>query len=135
MLSHRSCPTLGDAMDCNSPGSSVHGILPARILEWVAIPSSKGSSPPRGQSCISRASHAARASRASRASRVSRVSCIDRQVLYPSLEAILEALTASQKICRKFVQIKDQGRIAKEQKFWCEAVGVSVFLWLSWLTG
>ena len=35
------------------PGSSVHGILQARILEWVAMPSSRGSSQPRGQICIS----------------------------------------------------------------------------------
>ena len=35
----QSCPTLCDPMDCSSPGSSVHGILQARILEWVAIPS------------------------------------------------------------------------------------------------
>ena len=34
-------------MDCNPPGSSVHGILQARILEWVAVPSSRGSSWPR----------------------------------------------------------------------------------------
>ena len=31
------CPTLCDSTDCSSPGSSVHGILQARILEWVAI--------------------------------------------------------------------------------------------------
>ena len=36
-----SCPTLCNPMDCNSPGSSVHGILQARILEWVAIPFSR----------------------------------------------------------------------------------------------
>ena len=35
----QSCPTLCDPMDCSPPGSSVHGILQARILEWVAIPS------------------------------------------------------------------------------------------------
>ena len=34
----QSCPTLFNPMDCTSPGSSVHGILQARILEWVAIP-------------------------------------------------------------------------------------------------
>ena len=34
------CPTLCDHMDCNPPGSSVHGILQARILEWIAMPSS-----------------------------------------------------------------------------------------------
>ena len=37
-------PTLGDLMDRSLPGSSVHGILQARILEWVAMPSSMGSS-------------------------------------------------------------------------------------------
>ena len=38
------CLTLHDPMDCSLPGSSVHGILQARILEWVAIPFSRGSS-------------------------------------------------------------------------------------------
>ena len=36
------CLTLCDPMDCSPPGSSVHGIFQARILEWVAIPSSRG---------------------------------------------------------------------------------------------
>ena len=40
------CLTLGDSMDCILPGSSLHGILQARILEWVAISSSRGSSEP-----------------------------------------------------------------------------------------
>ena len=40
----QSCPTLCDPVDCNLPGSSVHGILQARILEWVAISFSRGSS-------------------------------------------------------------------------------------------
>ena len=47
------CPTLCDAVDCSPPGSSVHGILQPRILEWDAIPSSRGSSRPRSQTCIS----------------------------------------------------------------------------------
>jgi len=50
------CPTLCDPMDCSPPGSSVHGILQARTLEWVAISSSRGSSQPREQtqvSCVS----------------------------------------------------------------------------------
>ena len=42
----QSCPTLCDPMDCSPPGSSVHGILQARILEWIAISSSRGSSRP-----------------------------------------------------------------------------------------
>ena len=41
------CLTLCDPMDCSPPGSFVCGILQARILEWVAIPFSKGSSQPR----------------------------------------------------------------------------------------
>ena len=40
------CPTLGDSMDSSPPGSSVHRILQPRILEWVAISSSRGSSRP-----------------------------------------------------------------------------------------
>ena len=39
-----SCLTLPNPMDCSPPGSSVHGLLQARILEWVAMPSSRGSS-------------------------------------------------------------------------------------------
>ena len=55
---------LCDPVDCSLPGSSVHRILQARILEWVAMPSSKGSSHPRDQTPVSY------------------VSCIGRQVLY-----------------------------------------------------
>ena len=55
---------LCDPMDYSLPGSSVHGILPAGILEWVAMPSSKGSSWPRDQTHLSQ------------------VPCTSRQVLY-----------------------------------------------------
>ena len=48
------CPTLCDPMDCSPPGSSVHGILQARRLEWVAMPSSRGSSQPRDRTQVSR---------------------------------------------------------------------------------
>ena len=60
----QSYPTLCFPMGCSLPGSSVHGILQARILEWVAISSSWGSSQPRD------------------GNRVSCVSCIGRRVLY-----------------------------------------------------
>ena len=60
----QSCLTLCDPMDCSPPGSSVHGILQARILEGVAISSSRGSSQSRDRTCVSY------------------VSCIGRQVLY-----------------------------------------------------
>ena len=58
--------TLCDPMGCSPPGSSVHGILQAGILEWVFMPSSRGSSQPRDQTGISYIS----------------VSCISRQVFY-----------------------------------------------------
>ena len=48
-----SCLTLCDPMDCSPPGSSVHGILQARKLEWVAIPFSRGSSWPRDPTKVS----------------------------------------------------------------------------------
>ena len=44
VLITQSCPTLWDPMNCSQQGSSVHGILQARILKWVAVPSSRGSS-------------------------------------------------------------------------------------------
>ena len=47
------CLTLCDPMDCSLPSSSVYGILQARILEWVAIASSSGSSQPREKTRIS----------------------------------------------------------------------------------
>ena len=58
------CPTLCNPMDGSLPGSSDHGIFQARILEWVAISSSRGSSRPRDQT------------------RISCVSCTVRQILY-----------------------------------------------------
>ena len=48
----QSCPTLCDPVDSRLPGSSVHGISQARILEWVAISFSRGSSQPRDQTSI-----------------------------------------------------------------------------------
>ena len=62
-----SCPTLCDPMDCSPPSSSVQGILQARTLEWVAVPSSRGSSQSRDWT------------------HVSYISCIGRQVLYHQL--------------------------------------------------
>ena len=47
------CLTPCDPMNCNPPGSSVHGILQARTLEWAAVPSFRGSSQPRGQTQVS----------------------------------------------------------------------------------
>ena len=55
VLAAQSCPALCDPMDCSPPGSSVHGIFQARILEWDSIAFSRGSSWPRDRirvSCI-----------------------------------------------------------------------------------
>ena len=48
----KSCPALCDPEDSSPPGSSVQAILQARLLEWVVVPSSRGSSPPRDQSWV-----------------------------------------------------------------------------------
>ena len=47
------CPTLCDPIDCSPSGSSVHGVVQARMLEWVAISFPRGSSPPRDGSQVS----------------------------------------------------------------------------------
>ena len=49
----QSCPTLLDPTDCSPPGSSTRGIFQARVLEWVAISFSRGSSLPRDRTHIS----------------------------------------------------------------------------------
>ena len=48
----QSCPTLGDPTDCSPPGSAIHGILQTRILEWIAMSSSRGSSRSRHQTQV-----------------------------------------------------------------------------------
>ena len=49
----QSCPTLCDPMDCSLPGSSLHGILQARVLIWVSISFSRESSQPKDQTWVS----------------------------------------------------------------------------------
>ena len=53
VLVAQSCPTLCDPTDCSPPGSSVHRILKAKILEWVSIPFSRGFSPTRDRTRVS----------------------------------------------------------------------------------
>ena len=53
----QSCPTLYDPRDCSLPGSSVHGILQARIMQWVAIPFAKRSFPPQSPRQIRTVGH------------------------------------------------------------------------------
>ena len=49
----QSCPTLCNPVGCSLPDSSIHGIFQTRILEWVAISFSRGSSRPRDQTRVS----------------------------------------------------------------------------------
>ena len=49
----QSCSALCDPVDCTLVGSSVHGILQARVLEWIAIPFSIGTSQPRDRTLVS----------------------------------------------------------------------------------
>ena len=53
VLVTQSCPTLCSPMDCSLPGFSIHGILQARLLEWVAIPFYRGSSRTRDRTRVS----------------------------------------------------------------------------------
>ena len=53
VLVAQSCPTLCDSIHCSSPGFPVHGILQARVLEWVAISSSRGIFPTQGSNWVS----------------------------------------------------------------------------------
>ena len=53
VLSRFSHVQLCNPMDCSLPGSSIHGILQVRTLEWVAMPSSRGFSQPRDWTCVS----------------------------------------------------------------------------------
>ena len=53
VLVAQSCPTLCNPIDYSPRGPSVNGILQARMLEWIGLPSSRGSSPPRDQTHVS----------------------------------------------------------------------------------
>ena len=53
LLVPQSCPTLCDPGDCSPPGSSIHGISQARILEWVVIAFSRGSFRPKDRTQVS----------------------------------------------------------------------------------
>ena len=88
------CSTFWDSMDCNLPGSSVHGIFQARIQERVAMPSSRGPSPPKDQT------------------RVSWVSCTDWRILYhgPPGKATPHTLMIGAPSCLPYV-VKRQGRV------------------------
>ena len=92
----QSCLTLCDPIDCSPPGSSLHRVLQARILEWVAMPFSRESSPPRDQTHISY------------------ISCIGRQVFITSTTC--EASGIDQKIINVWLRLKDLLELTKKKK-------------------
>ena len=92
----RKCLSLCDPVDCGPPGSSVHGILQARILEWVAISFSRGSSRPRDQTLVSC------------------ISGIGRQVLYHGHH--LGGLISSSD------PIQNRGEMEPKEMEWCQTV-------------
>ena len=57
VLVAQSCLNVCDPMDYNLPGSSIHGILQGRILEWVSVSFSRGPSQPRDQAWASHVAH------------------------------------------------------------------------------
>ena len=112
----KSCPTPCDPVDCGPPSFSVHGILQARTLEWVAMPSSRRSSQPRDWICVSY------------------VSCIGRRFL--PYCATREA--PSQSVGKSFsklpvsvipIHIRTHLRKKKEKKYWW--LSCQVILWFS----
>ena len=107
-----SCPTLCDPIGCSPPGSSVHGILQAGRLEWVARPSSRGSFWPRDQTCVSC------------------VSCIGRWILYhwATWEAISRT-SSTYKAMAFTIQriISNRGSTSSLLVKWCQQTGVIRF--------
>ena len=110
-----SCTTVCDPMDCSPPGFSVHGIIQARILEWVAIPSFRESSPPRNRT------------------QVSCISCLGRQVLYHW--AIREDNLISTNFKNEFCGFSiTLGRmLIREKERWSWETGHLALLWADWM--
>ena len=112
----QSGPILCDSLDCSSPGSSVHGILPARILESVAMPSSKGSSQLRDRT------------------HVSYISCTGRWVLYHEyhlgslrVKMATAKLRYESKERHSSAQVKEKVTAeAGPQQLWTESTGMDL---------
>ena len=86
----KSCPTLSNPLDCSLPGSSVHGISQARILEWVAISSSMGSAWPRGRTQAPRIGRWVLYQRATRESQIWNRSKLNTYLLFIEIILVFE---------------------------------------------
>ena len=110
-----SCPTLCNPTDCSPPGSSLHGISRPRILEWVAIPFSRGPYPPRDWT---------------------QVSCISRQILYPWATRKAQRCLVSSK--RRFISshpLSKKGNLERTDawisyRVWCVHITLDALLGL-----
>ena len=112
------CPTLCDPMDCSPPCSSVHGILQARILEWVAMPFSRGSSWLRDQTWVSY------------------VSCSGRWVLYHSCQlGSLQVSIAPLRSSPRSLPFPYWGHPRSSARLWCGVVGPGSSLGWCWGAG
>ena len=89
-------PTLCNLIDCSLPGSSIHGILQARILEWVAISFSRGPSQPRGRTQVSRIAGR----------------CFNLWAVYS--HSILQGIALVPGICNQSVQMNKRGISVRE---------------------
>ena len=116
----QSCPTLCDPMDCSSPGSSVHGIFQARILEWVAISSFWGSSQPSDWTFLSR------------------ISCFGKRILYHLTPPPVYYLARNGKCRKMWQEIRAQRGLWKWNSFssWKEIFFLCPsFYFASWVFG
>ena len=116
--SNIACPPLCHPMDCSPPGSSVHGIFQARILEWVAISSSRGSSRPRDRNNISC------------------VSCTGKQIFYHCTTWVEKVMAPhSSTLAWKIPWVEEPGRL-QSMGLWRVghnwATSLSLFTFMHW---
>jgi len=118
MLVTQSCPTVCHLVDCSLPGSSVHGILQARILEWVSIPSlENGISPTQHQTPVSHI-----------AGRIFTIWAPGENPK-PERKASLARMENKWKCVRLSVFLDHH---CKEHPLYCHAVALPTSLWLDW---
>ena len=135
----QSCPTLCNPMDCSPPGSSVHGILQARTLEWVTVSSSRGhnTSQPRDWTHISCSSRmVGRFFTATREAR-SQVVCKYYTILYKGLEhwawGIMEPISCEYRYRAMTVfPVQTKSRWVEIKQFIFAAACVKVLLEVFW---
>ena len=125
----QSCPTLCDPVDCSPPGSSLHGVLQARTVEWVVFSSSRGSFQPRDWtqvSCIASGLFTTWATRAD----------VHSIQYYAILNSVLcNMLSSTEGLALRTVSVNDQHAVCGSK--WLQSSAVSAattWKWLSFLS-